>query len=519
MKVFMQYLCPHLIIIQMIMQTIILGTQQVQTYQTPYFTDPSRVSKVLALRKEIESLYSEYAQKYHFPGYAYGVVVDNQLVMTGGNGFLDLKKKYIVNNESMFRIASMTKSFTAMAVLKLRDDNKLKLDDPIHLYIPEIQNLKLPLDAPQITIRDLLTHSAGFPTDDPWADRKLQETEEQFTELLKKGVFFAHTPGTTYEYSNLGYTLLGYIIHKITGISYEEYINQYILQPLQIQDMQWDYTKVSALNLANGYSWINNDWKEEELLKPGIFGAMGGLIASIKSFSQYVSFHLAAWPPRDDFDTGHPIKRSSLREMQQPWNFRSLLVDQYPDGQQRIISSSYGYGLIWLKDNLERVYVGHSGGLPGFGSNWWIMPEYGVGVILFANVTYAPAFKINLDILDVLIKKAGLNPRQIPASDIMKDRKKALVQLLPEWKNALASPIFADNFFLDQSLDALKEESLSLFHKAGKIKTIHEVVSINALKGSFIVEGEKLNLKIKFSLTPDNPPLIQKYQIQEVNMR
>ena len=172
----------------MIMQTIILGTQQVQTYQTPYFTDPSRVSKVLALRKEIESLYSEYAQKYHFPGYAYGVVVDNQLVMTGGNGFLDLKKKYIVNNESMFRIASMTKSFTAMAVLKLRDDNKLKLDDPIHLYIPEIQNLKLPLDAPQITIRDLLTHSAGFPTDDPWADRKLQETEDQSTELLIKAI-------------------------------------------------------------------------------------------------------------------------------------------------------------------------------------------------------------------------------------------------------------------------------------------------------------------------------------------
>lgn len=514
----MQYLCSLLIMIQMIMQTLTLGTQHVQPYHPPHFSDDSRISKVLALHKEIENIYSEYAQKYHFPGYAYGIIVDNQLVMTGGNGYLDLKKKYAVSSESMFRIASMTKSFTAMAILKLRDDNKLKLDDPIHLYIPEIQNLQLPLDAPQITIRDLLIHSAGFPTDDPWADRKLQETEEQFLELLKKGIFFAYTPGTTYEYSNLGYTLLGSIIHKVTGMAYEEYIDKYLLQPLQIQDMKWDFTKVSALNLAQGYSWINNDWKEEELLKHGIFGAMGGLIASIKSFSKYASFHLAAWPPRDDFDAG-PVKRSSLREMQQPWKFRSLLVDQYPDGQQRIISSSYGYGLIWLKDNLERTYVGHSGGLPGFGSNWWIMPEYGIGVILFANVTYAPAFKINLDILDLLTKKAGLNPRQIPASNIMKDRKKALEQLLPEWKNAPTSPIFADNFFLDQSLDALREESLRLFQKAGKIKTIHEVVSTNALKGSFIVEGEKLNLKIKFSLTPENPPLIQKYQIQEVNKR
>lgn len=514
----MQYLCPLLMMIQMLMQTLTLGTQHVQSYHLPYFADDSRISKVLALREEIEKIYHEYAQKYHFPGYAYGIIIDNQLVMTGGDGYLDLKKKHTVSCESMFRIASMTKSFTAMAILKLRDDNKLKLDDPIDLYIPDIKKLTLPLDAPPITIRDLLIHSAGFPTDDPWADRKLQETEEQFLELLKKGVFFAHTPGTTYEYSNLGYTLLGYIIHKVTGMSYEEYINQYILQPLQAQDMQWDFTKVSALNLAKGYSWVNNDWKEEELLKPGIFGAMGGLIASIKSFSQYASFHLAAWPPRDELDRG-PIKRSTLREMHQPWKFRGLLVDEYPDGQQRIISSSYGYGLIWLKDNLERTYVGHSGGLPGFGSNWWIMPEYGLGVILFANVTYAPAFKINLDILDMLIKKAGLNPRQIPSSDLMKDRKKALEQLLPEWKNALESPIFADNFFLDQSLEALKEESLRLFQKAGKIKTIHEVIAINALKGSFIVEGEKLNLKIKFTLTPDNPSLIQKYQIQEVSAK
>src|SRR6202023_1605842 len=100
----------------------------------------------------IDSIYKQYAEKNHFPGYAFGIMVDGQLIYTGSGGYTDIKKHTPVTPQSLFRIASMTKSFTAMAILKLRDEGKLKLDDPVYLYIPEIKNQKLTHDPPVITI-------------------------------------------------------------------------------------------------------------------------------------------------------------------------------------------------------------------------------------------------------------------------------------------------------------------------------------------------------------------------------
>lgn len=490
--------------------TVFASGQNMQPYLPPSFNDSDRLAKIQALFPEIDQMYKEYAEKNHFPGYAYGMMVDGQLVYSGAGGFIDLDNKTPATAQSMFRIASMTKSFTAMAILRLRDENKLQLDDPVYIYIPEIKDQQLTADAPVITIRDLLTHAAGFPTDDPWADRRLDDTEEEFIALLKKGLFFSNTTGTAYEYSNLGYAMLGYIISKVTGVCYAEYIDETI----GLQGISWDFTKVPPSQLVHGYRWIDENWKEEELLQDGIFGAMGGIITSVESFSQYAALHLSAWPPRNDIETAS-LKRSSLREMHQPWRFKALVVDKYPDGRERITSSGYSYGLNWSRDEQGRVFVGHSGGLPGFGSNWYILPEYGVGVVLFANVTYAPAFKINLEVLDKLVVAAQLKPRQLPASDILNDRKKALVQLLPNWENAAASAIFADNFFLDYSISSLKKETNELFAKAGQIISIGDLIAENQLRGYFVIEGEKINLQIRFALTPENPALIQQFQIKK----
>jgi CubicO group peptidase (beta-lactamase class C family) len=101
-------------------------------------------------------------------------MVDGKLVHTGGLGYTDVTAKIPVTSKSDFRIASMTKSLTAMAILKLRDEGKLKLDDPAYIYIPEMKNNKyLTKDATPITIRHLLTHAAGYPEDNPWGDRQL----------------------------------------------------------------------------------------------------------------------------------------------------------------------------------------------------------------------------------------------------------------------------------------------------------------------------------------------------------
>lgn len=490
--------------------------QKIQPYLPPSFTDSDRLAKIQAVFPEIDAMYKDYAEKNHFPGYAYGIMLDGKLVYSGSGGFIDLDKKIPASPQSMFRIASMTKSFTALAILKLRDEGKLKLDDPVYHYIPEIQKQQLTEDAPVITIRDLLIHSAGFPSDDPWADRKLSKTDKDLITLLEKGIFFSNVPGTAYEYSNLDYTLLGYIIKKITGTSYGKFIAEKIWQPIGMEGAFWDFKEVPAPQLAHGYRWIDENWKEEELLPDGIFGAMGGMITSIESFSRYASLHQLAWPPRDDAETG-PIKRSSIREMHQPWRIKELVSDfKHPDGCECPLTSGYGYGLNWSRDHLGRVFVGHSGGLPGFGSNWCIMPEYGLGAILFANVTYAAAAKVNPNVLDKLIVTAQLKPRQLPLSKVLRDRQTALVTLLPDWKNAATSEIFAENFFLDYSIESLKKETKNFFAKAGKIISVGDVIPESQLRGYFIMKGEKTDLHVSFALTPENPPVIQQYQIKEV---
>ena len=145
-----------------------------------------------------------------------GLVVDGKLVYKSSGGYANLEQKIPASSSSMFRIASMSKSFTALAILQLRDQGKLHLDDPVQMYIPAMKNQGLTKDAPVITIRHLMSHSAGFPEDNPWGDRQLADTEEELLKLIKEGISFSNTAGIQYEYSNLGFTMLGYIIHKVS---------------------------------------------------------------------------------------------------------------------------------------------------------------------------------------------------------------------------------------------------------------------------------------------------------------
>jgi len=489
-----------------------------QTYKPPVFADADRAKKIAATFAIIDQLYKDYAAANHWPGIAYGVVVDGQLVHVGSAGYINLSNKTEATSKSAFRIASMTKSFTAMAILKLRDEGKLKLDDPASMYVPEMKNSKLlTKDAAPVTIRNLLTHSAGYPEDNPWGDRQLADSDEDLLNIYRKGLSFSNDPGLGYEYSNLGFATLGFIIKKVSGNTYEDYITENILKPLGMTHTYWEYTKVPQEQLARGYRWLNNEWVEQPLLHDGSYGAMGGLITTIEDFSKYMALHIAAWPPRDDAETG-PVKRSSIREMQYPWDVSTLnATARLTNGKLCPSVSAYCYGLRWSKDCDNRVYVGHTGGLPGFGSNWNILPDYGIGVVSFANATYANAGAVNKQVLDTLLALSGIQPRTLPASAILNQRKNELIKLLPNWDNAKASGIFAQNFWMDYFPDQLKADAKVAFAKSGKIVSVSEIVALNQLRGSFIMYGEHANIKVSFTLTPEHPALIQEYHLEIVN--
>jgi CubicO group peptidase (beta-lactamase class C family) len=465
-------------------------------------------------------LYKKHATDNHFPAISFGLVVDGQLIYKNSYGYTDVEKKIPATTTSLFRIASMSKSFTCMAILKLRDEGKLSLDDPAYLYIPELKDLKYPTaDAPHISIRHLMTHGAGFPEDNPWGDRQLADNDKDLMEFIGKQISFSNPPGIAYEYSNLGFALQGKIISKVSGMRYQEYIKKYILDPLGMKTTTYEFGDVAADKLAHGYRWLNEKWNEEVLLhdtKDGSWGAMGAMISSIDEFAAYMAFHLSAWPPNNTKEDG-PIKRSSVREMHHPWRWHTFNpAFTFPDGRTCAITAAYCYGLGWVKDCDGKTYISHSGGLPGFGSQWRIMPDYGIGVVAFANRTYAPMGGINLRVLDTLIKIAGLQPRQIMPSKILEQRKNELLKILPDWNNAAQSGIFAENFFPDYPIDSLKKEAKGLYIKAGKIIAVKAMKPENQLRGSFIIEGEKINMEVYFTLSPENPALIQEYHIKEV---
>ena len=481
------------------------------------FIDPDRAEKVSATAATVAKIFKEYMESRHMPGFVYGVVLDGELIYSGGFGYVNLEQKIPADTKSLFRIASMTKSFTALAILQLRDAGKLDLDDPASYYLPEMKKLRyLTTDAPEITIRHLLTHGAGFPEDNPWGDRQLAATDEELRRFIEDGVSFSNVPGVAYEYSNLGFALLGQIVQKVSGMEFQEYTMANIFKPLGMNATVWEYEKAQQKNLALGYNWINASYENIPLEHHGSYGAMGGLITSVEDFTKYVAMHLSAWPPRSDADTG-TLKRSSLREMHQPWRFDALMPTyRYPNGRECPSASAYGYGLSWLRDCVGRVYLRHSGGLPGFGSNWTMMPDYGLAVMSFDNVTYGGTSTINLAVLDTIVTLAGLRPRTLPVSEILEQRKNAFVKILPSWEGAESSGLFAENFFMDNRLQEVAQRTKGLYEEAGEITNIGPMMPQNQLRGTFILEGKKKNIEIFFTLSPEKEPLMQQVRMRAV---
>ena len=210
-----------------------VGAQTAPAMLAAGFSDPNRRAKLATAFVDIDRMFTEFAKTAHVPGAAWGIVVDGELAHSGAAGVRDVRTNAAVDSDTVFRIASMTKSFTAVAILKLRDEGRLSLDDPAERYVPELKDLRYPTtDSPRITIRHLLSHSEGFPEDNPWGDQQLAKSDEDLSRMLRAGIPFSNPPGLAYEYSNYGFAILGRIVSRVSGKPYDEYVTTNILQPL-----------------------------------------------------------------------------------------------------------------------------------------------------------------------------------------------------------------------------------------------------------------------------------------------
>jgi CubicO group peptidase (beta-lactamase class C family) len=477
---------------------------------TPAFADVGRRAKLATAFDAIRDSMPAAAQQIGAPGLAWGVILDGELAASGGVGFRDVESKAAATEASVFRIASMSKSFTALAILKLRDAGKLSLDDAVAKHIPEFARVKLPTaDAPPITIRHLLTHSEGFAEDNPWGDRQLAIPEATLSAWLTKGLPFSTSPGTAFEYSNYGFALLGRVVTNVSGRPYGDYIRTEILKPLAMASTYWDTRQVPADRLAHGYRREGEGWIREVPLAHGSFGAMGGLYTSAQDLARYVAFMLSAWPPRDDPDRG-PVRRSSVREMQQGQRQSGFFVARAaPDAPLNARTSAYAYGLGASQDCRFRFSVAHGGGLPGFGSHMLWLPEYGVGVIVLANGTYAGAGGIARTMLEKLAATGALQPRKLPASEPLLATRTAVAALVNQWNDAQLEAIAADNLLLDRPLAKRREEVAGLHETLGACAPSGDIDVQNWLRGSFRLTCERGWLTVSFTLAPTQPPRVQ----------
>lgn len=480
-------------------------------YQPPVFIQKERMENFTKLLPGSHHHYEELLEAHHLPGLAYGLVVDDSLIFYGGLGKANLESGAAVTEHTLFRIASMTKSFTAMAILMLRDEGSLALSDPVSVYLPELEHLSyLSSDAPPVSIFNLLTMTAGFPEDNPWGDRFLDMSDSALSEQLRQGISFSSVPSISYEYSNLGYGLLGQIITRISGMPFQEYISQKILNPLGMVHTYWEFDEVPSDLLARGYRWEDGQWKQEELLHDGAFGAMGGLITSISDFGKYIALHLSAWPARSDPDTG-PLKRSSIREMHRMNNPRYHEdADRFGDAENPIMRG-YGFGLVAMLDHEGVVEVGHNGGLPGFGSSYMFYPHHGIGIMAFSNLTYVGGTvkSANYRLMKELVREGLFLPRVLPVSDILQERKEQVLELIQSWDPQLEEEIVAANLYLDISRERRIQECRELLKELGKIRGTGPLIPENQLRGNFRLMGEKKDLLVYFTLSPEANPRVQ----------
>lgn len=464
---------------------------------------------ITVLVPRLDGIAQRFMRDAHAPGLVYGIVRGGRLEHVGTMGLQELEARRSVTASTLFRIASMSKAFTALAILKLRDEGKVTLDALAETYVPEMRGWKYPTnDSPRLRLRDLLSHAGGFVTDDPWGDRQQVLPEADFTRMVRDGVPFTRTPGISYEYSNFGYALLGRIIANRSGRPYKDYIEQTIMRPLGMTDTGYDITVTPADRRALGYRWENEAFAREPDMVHGAFGAMGGVQTTATDYAKWVSFLLAAWPPRDDADRG-PVKRASVRELAQGLNFPQRLPRPGTTTPGCTQAVAYGMGLRVANDCSAGLTLAHGGGYPGYGSYMLLLPDHDLGVFAFTNRTYAGPVGMVWDLAMELQQAGWLAGRPIPVSAVLAQSYGAAQSMFTAGRIDPGREALAPNFLLDRSETNWVAEFSRLARQSGACRTDASIVATGALSGTFVWPCERGVIDGVLLLAPTTPPAIQ----------
>ncbi len=346
--------------------------------------------------------------KHDWPGFSVGVVHDQELLWSKGYGFADITNGIPATDQTLYRVASITKTFTATAVMQLVEQGGLSLDDPVSKYLPWFT----PKDADPtrpVLVWELLTHTAGLQREAPGTDwDQLEGPDVAVVKSATARTPLAVPPLTRLKYSNYGFTVAGELVAAVSGISYPRYVQERILAPLGMTDSLLLDGTATRPGLAVPYGRrlsLAARGVEQQMNKQGILSA-GGLVSSVRDLAKYASLQ---FNEADDFK-GPVLNGRALREMHRP---RFLLPDW-----------STGWGLGWrLLRGEKRALIEHSGSLPGYKSKVLINPASKVAVIALINAEDGAVGDLTAGMMKIVggpIDKAAAPPEAPlkPAADL-----------------------------------------------------------------------------------------------------
>jgi CubicO group peptidase (beta-lactamase class C family) len=301
------------------------------------------------------------------PGVVVGVVSGDDLVWAEGFGHADINADRHMETDTRFRMASHSKLFTATAIMQLREQGKIRLDDPVADYLPWFTFQGAAPDDPRITIEQLLTHSSGLPREagSHWTDFAFPTADEVRSLMPDRQAPFS--PEVRWKYSNLAYTIAGMVVEEVSGLGWADYLQQNIFDPLGMHASSVDRPDPM---MATGYGRRMPDGSRQvfPFVDARGMAAATGRTSTVEDMARFVSAQFRSGPRGDD----RLLSTASLREMHRV----RMLENTWTSGQ------GIGFSVRRVDDKL---YVGHGGGYPGYTTNTTIQLDSKVGVIVLTN--------------------------------------------------------------------------------------------------------------------------------------
>jgi CubicO group peptidase (beta-lactamase class C family) len=308
------------------------------------------------------------------PGMAVLVAQNGKILFEKGYGLADLEHHVPITPQTTFRIASITKQFTAAAILKLQEQGKLSVNDKLSKYIPDFPR------GNEVTLRQLLTHTSGIhdysPEPDHLGDVAKPTTTEAEIELIKKQKpLYDFDPGTKWKYDNSGYELLGYIVEKVSGQSYGDFLRENFFQPLGMTNTGVYGPGLGLPHEALGYSLGTNDFEAPFYIDPSWSGGDGALYSTVED--------LYRW--NEKIFNGQVLDAASFKAAFTP-------VATKPSQ----LNSGNGYGFGWYVGPYRGLRdISHGGARPGFTSMLLRFPDEKFTVVVLANADGRPNVSAN----------------------------------------------------------------------------------------------------------------------------